>query len=70
MNHAFRSEPFNPHVHWHIFPRYSKAPELDGVVYDDPLYGEFYDDNTKHLVDDEVVQKIATGLREYLVSHV
>ncbi len=69
MNHAFRSEPFNPHVHWHVFPRYKKAPELDGVMYDDPLFGEFYDDNAERLVGDEVVEKIASGLRNYLDSH-
>jgi len=69
MNHAFRSEPFNPHVHWHIFPRYEVAPELDGVVYDDPLFGTFYDDSAERLVDDETVEKIAARLKEYLSAN-
>lgn len=67
MNHAFRSEPFNPHVHWHIFPRYKVAPVLNGVSYDDPLFGNFYDDTAEHMVSDEVVEQIVTKLKERLV---
>lgn len=66
MNHAFRAEPFNPHVHWHIFPRYKNTPVLDGVAYDDPLFGNFYDDKAERLVSDETAEKIAARLREYL----
>src|SRR5665213_618011 len=35
MNNAFQSEPFNPHVHWHIFPRYKTAPVINGITFDD-----------------------------------
>jgi len=68
MNHAFREEPFNPHVHWHIYPRYKTAPVLDGVAYNDPLFGNFYDNEAEKLVDDETTEKIATKLSEYLAS--
>lgn len=64
MNHAFRTDPANPHVHWHVYPRYKKAPEIDGVAYDDPLFGNFYDDNATRIVSDKIVEKIATKLRE------
>ena len=66
MNHAFRTEPSNPHVHWHIFPRYKVAPILDCVTYDDPLYGNFYDDNAERLVSDEVVEQIVEKLKAHL----
>lgn len=66
MNHAFRSEPFNPHVHWHIFPRYHKAPEIAGITFDDPLFGNFYDDTAERIVSDEVVNQIAERLKEQL----
>jgi diadenosine tetraphosphate (Ap4A) HIT family hydrolase len=69
MNNAYRVEPAHPHVHWHIFPRYKVAPTLHGVEYDDPLYGEFYDDNAERLVSDEVAQEIASKLVDYLKSH-
>ncbi len=66
MNHAFRTDPPNPHVHWHIFPRYKKAPVLNGVTYDDPLYGNFYDDKAERIVGDEVVEQIVEKLKNNL----
>lgn len=39
MNHAFKTEPFNPHIHWHIYPRYKNPVEVAGVVFEDPLFG-------------------------------
>lgn len=66
MNHAFRKKPFNSHVHWHIFPRYEVAPVLDGIKFDDPLFGEFYDNNAERLVGDETIERIASTLRQYL----
>lgn len=63
MNNAFKAEPFTPHVHWHIFPRYHKAPVIEGVEFDDPLFGSFFDDNAKRIVSDEVVAVIAEKLR-------
>ena len=66
MNNAFRTDPPNPHVHWHIFPRYKLAPQLDDVTYNDPLYGDFYDDNARRIVSQEVVSEIVTKLKEQL----
>ncbi|MGH7237202.1 MAG: HIT family protein [Candidatus Saccharimonadales bacterium] len=68
MNHAFRSEPFNPHVHWHIYPRYKKAQVIDGITFDDPLFGNFYDDTAERLVSQDTVKEIASKLRQQLVS--
>lgn len=63
MNHAFRTEPFNPHVHWHIFPRYKVAPVVSGITFDDPLFGNFYDDKAERIVSDEVVAAIVAKLK-------
>lgn len=68
MNNAYRVEPAKPHVHWHIFPRYKTAPVLDGITFDDPLYGEFYDDKAERLVSDGVVEHIADKLRAHLAG--
>lgn len=70
MNYAFRTEPFNPHVHWHIFPRYKVAPVLNGVVYEDSLFGNFYDDNAERLVSNEVVGQIVSKLKKHLTNQV
>lgn len=66
MNHAFREEPFNPHVHWHIYPRYKKAPVINGVTYDDKLFGNFYDDKAERIVSADIVEQIATILKQHL----
>lgn len=66
MNNAFREEPGNPHVHWHLLPRYKQAPVFQGVTYDDPLYGNFFDDNAERLVDDDVVDAIIAELKAHL----
>ncbi len=66
MNHAFRTEPFNPHVHWHIYPRYKVAPVLDGVAYEDKLFGNFYDHTLEKIVDDATAEKIAEKLANWL----
>lgn len=63
MNHAFREEPFNPHVHWHIYPRYKTAPQIDDVKYDDILFGNMYDSKAERIVSDEIVEHIASKLR-------
>jgi diadenosine tetraphosphate (Ap4A) HIT family hydrolase len=66
MNNAFRKEPAHPHVHWHLFPRYKNAPQVGGITFDDPLYGEHYDPNAEKIVSDEVVEKIIEKLKEHL----
>ncbi len=66
MNHAFRSQPFNPHVHWHIYPRYKNAQLFEGITFDDPLFGNFYDDKASRPVSKEVVEAIASKLRQQL----
>jgi diadenosine tetraphosphate (Ap4A) HIT family hydrolase len=63
MNFAFQAEPFNPHVHRHIFPRYRKTPIFAGINFDDPLFGYFYDDKTERIVSDEVITAITEKLK-------
>jgi diadenosine tetraphosphate (Ap4A) HIT family hydrolase len=66
MNNAFRNDPGNPHVHWHVWPRYRKAVTLAGITFDDAVYGEHYDITAVRNVSDEVVDEIATQLKPYL----
>ncbi len=66
MNHAFKAEPYNPHVHWHIYPRYKAAPEVAGIVFDDPLFGSHIDEDKINMVSDEVLDEIASKIRERL----
>lgn len=67
MNRAFRTDPVNPHVHWHIFPRYKVAPIISGTQFDDPLYGNFYDDTAERMVDDKMVDVIVKKLKSHIL---
>lgn len=68
MNNAYRVNPAHPHVHWHIFPRYRTTPEIEGVLFEDKLFGEFYDNEAEYLVDDNFVSKIASILKSHIPS--
>lgn len=63
MNNAFKTEPFNPHVHWHILPRYHEAPVFEGITFDDQLFGSFFDVDAERIVSEDVVAAIADKLR-------
>lgn len=66
MNLAFRKEPYNPHVHWHLYPRYKHPPIFEGIPYPDELYGSFYDHKLENIVTDETLAKIASFIRLYI----
>ncbi len=43
MNHAYRENPPNPHVHWWVVPRYDHPIELLGMHFEDLDFGSPYD---------------------------
>ena len=66
MNHGFKDDPPHPHVHWQIFPRYKSSYELAGIVFKDARYGEFYDDDARRPVGDDVVSEIVQQLKRHI----
>jgi len=68
MNHGYRDDPAHPHVHWQIFPRYKNPVEFMDITFVDELYGNFYDDNARKPISEEVVAAIAQRLKETLES--
>jgi diadenosine tetraphosphate (Ap4A) HIT family hydrolase len=66
MNNGFKSDPPHPHVHWHVFPRYRQPYELKGIVFEDPRYGAFFDDDARRIVGDDVVTEIVQRLERCL----
>lgn len=66
MNDSFQKNPALPHVHWHAFPRYEKKITVGGIMFDDPLFGHHYNPNAKRVVEDEVLENIATSLKAHL----
>lgn len=68
MNNAFRTDPAYPHVHWHVFPRYKKAPTVNGITFEDKDYGGHYVPNSVRMVDNETVEQIIDELQKHLLA--
>jgi diadenosine tetraphosphate (Ap4A) HIT family hydrolase len=63
MNDAFKTEPYQPHVHWHCRPRYDEPVILNDVAFTDPDFGHHYDRQHKQMVDPEIIKEIAEKIR-------
>ncbi len=64
MNNAFQEKPYNPHVHWHLRPRYESPVEFSGETFQDRTFGHFYDREHKQIASPQVKQKIIAKLKE------
>ena len=42
MNLAYQNSPPNPHVHWHLRPRYKNKVKFNGLTFVDPEFGHHY----------------------------
>lgn len=61
----FKGGQPNPHVHWHLTPRYALPVEFGGMVFDDPTFGEPFEWR-KITVPAEVRRAIIERLRAEL----
>jgi diadenosine tetraphosphate (Ap4A) HIT family hydrolase len=39
MNSSYLKDPPDPHVHWHMIPRYKEKTEFAGLIFEDPCFG-------------------------------
>ena len=39
MNSSYLNDPPNPHVHWHMIPRYKEKKKFSGLTFEDPCFG-------------------------------
>jgi diadenosine tetraphosphate (Ap4A) HIT family hydrolase len=62
MNNAFKRDPPKPHVHLHFLPRYRAPVKFQGMLFEDLLFGNHYD-QSRVAVSPEVAVAIATALR-------
>lgn len=65
LNDAYLEENPDPHVHWHVRPRYNAAVELAGVTFTDPDFGKHYDRARKNEPSDEVKRAIRERILHY-----
>ncbi|MDQ5913707.1 MAG: hypothetical protein QG623_326 [Patescibacteria group bacterium] len=68
MNNAYKSPNPQPHVHSHLRPRYTNAPNIGGAIFEDPNFGEHYIRNRSHNVAPEFLHEIAQPLRALMAN--
>jgi hypothetical protein len=68
MNHAYRENPPDPHIHWWAVPRYDHQVHIDDWVFEDPQFGNPYDHNRWIKVPAEIHHKIAEEIRRAIAQ--
>lgn len=63
MNDAYKCTPPQPHVHFHVRPRYASAVGLDGKTYYDKEFAHHYNNCAKDLLDDTVRNNLYCSLK-------
>ena len=60
MNDAYLKHPPNPHVHWHLRPRYSHTVVFEGRTFFDKEFG--------HRFNPEKTRKVRDNLRDDIIA--
>lgn len=68
MNDTFKSgKGSNPHVHWHVRPRYSDPVVFSDRVFADPDFAHHYG-RDHDIVEPDLIEKVAKTIRHSLAS--
>lgn len=68
MNNAYQERKPVPHVHSHLRPRYSRAVNVNGSIFEDPNFGHHHLRNRTHNVSAALLAEIALPLKEAMAS--
>ncbi len=68
MNLAYQNTPPDPHVHWHVQPRYRHPVEFEGGTYSDEAFGNHYVYGDQRVATRDVLDKIAERIRSAKAS--
>ena len=63
MNNAYQEPVAEPHVHWHVRPRYNKPVILYSDKFIDPNFGHHYDRNQKNIVNVKTFNQILSTIK-------
>lgn len=64
LNTAYKNDPPNPEVYWHIRPRYKTPVKFNDRTFKDNLFGTHYQTKTKLLLPKTFLSKIAEEIRK------
>lgn len=66
MNNAFKEKSWNPHVHWHVRPRYDKVVDFSEIVFEDKEFGSHYQRRTDRKLPYETIKEIIDKIKSNL----
>lgn len=66
MNNAFQDIPSQPHIHWHVRPRYEGSVYFAKQEFTDPHFAHHYDREHSNLVSAAVLDEIRLKIQENL----
>ncbi len=66
MNHAFKTKPYDPHVHWHMFPRHEAPITFDGRTWIDTDFSRHYLPKGTDILSKEKLDKILTHIKQFI----
>ncbi len=58
MNNAYQNTPPDPHMHWHVWPRYREAVEVEGEKFVDEHFGHYAPLTSMHTLSPELRESI------------
>lgn len=60
-NDVYLNNNPDPHIHWHVRPRYRIVPSFEGQLFPDPEFGKHYD-RSRRLVLEKSVLLVLVGI--------
>ncbi len=65
MNSAYRSDPPDPEVHWHVIPRYNYKIEFEGLNFEDPDFG-YIPQPIERKIPEDIMKKMINEIKRNL----
>jgi len=66
MNNFYKQEIPNPHMHWHVKPRYRNSVSFNGKVFEDKEFAHHYSRDDKVVESEEMRVAIVKEIRKNL----
>lgn len=66
MNKSYQAAPPDPHVHFHLRPRYADPIDFDGYQYTDADFGRHYDSQRTGTLPEATSKALVALLRRHL----
>lgn len=66
LNDAYKKDPPNPHVHWHVRPRYKSPVIFAGLEFLDSEFGHHYARGTDRVLPAEIITRIIAEIKKNL----